>query len=217
VTVAPATTRRVVYLLRFDRVQRSAHWANAVLFGSLMFTAIPLYFGSFFGVVLPRHLIEQIHLWSGLALPLPIIISLLGPWGRSMRRDVHRVNTWTHDEVRWLRTRGRSPLQADKFNPGQKLNAVFIGAVIVVMLITGSMLQWFRFFSVSLRQGATFAHDVFAFVIFAVVIGHIAMAITHRDALRSIFKGWVSEQWAFTHAPKWLKETRDGESSVESS
>jgi formate dehydrogenase subunit gamma len=207
-TIAPATTRRVGRLMRFDRVQRVAHWANAVLFGALMLTAIPLYFGSFFGVVLPRHLMEQIHLWSGLALPLPIVISLLGPWGRQMRRDVRRANAWTHQEARWLQTLGRSPLEADKFNPGQKLNAIFIGAMIVVMLVTGSMLQWFRFFSVSLRQGATFVHDLFAFAIFAVVIGHIIMAITHRDSLRSIFTGWVSEQWAATHASRWLKESR---------
>ena len=49
--------------------------------------------------------------------------------------------------------------------------------------------------------------------IFAVVIGHILMAITHRDALRSIFKGWVSEQWAAVHASRWLTETRDGDGS----
>jgi formate dehydrogenase subunit gamma len=214
VTLAP-TTRRVARLLRFDRVQRGAHWANAALFGVLMFTAIPLYFGSFFGIVLPRHLMEQIHLWSGLALPFPIIISLLGPWGRSMRRDVRRINAWTHEEIRWLWTWGRSPLEADKFNPGQKLNAIFIGAVIVVMLVSGSMLQWFRFFSVSLRQGATFVHDAFAFAIFAVVIGHIFMAITHRESLRSIFKGWVSDQWAAAHAPRWLKESSDAEGSVD--
>jgi formate dehydrogenase subunit gamma len=212
-TVTQTTTHHVVRVMRFDRVQRAAHWANAALFGALMFTAIPLYFGSFFGVVLPRHLIEQIHLWCGLALPIPIIVSLLGPWGRGMRRDVRRVNAWTRQEIRWLQTRGRSPLEADKFNPGQKLNAIFIGAVILIMLVTGSMLQWFRFFSVSLRQGATFVHDAFAFAIFAVVIGHIIMAITHRDALRSIFKGWVSEQWAAVHASRWLTETRDGDGS----
>jgi len=213
-SIAPAT-RRVAHLMRFDRVQRTAHWVNAVLFGALMFTAIPLYFGSFFGVVLPRHLIEQIHLWSGLALPIPIIISLLGPWGRQMRRDVRRVNAWTREETRWLQTLGRTPLEADKFNPGQKLNAIFIGAVIVVMVVTGSMLQWFRFFSVSLRQGATFVHDVFTFAIFAVVIGHIFMAITHRDSLQSIFKGWVSEQWAATHATRWLKESDDAPDSLD--
>jgi formate dehydrogenase subunit gamma len=171
-----------------------------------MFTAIPLYFGSFFGIVLPRHLIEMIHLWSGLALPIPLIVSLIGPWGRSMRRDVRRMNYWTREEIRWMRTLGRSDLRADKFNPGQKLNAIFVGASILVMLVTGSMLQWFRFFSVSWRSGATLVHDVFAFAIFFVVIGHVVMALTHRDALRSIFKGWVSRRWAERHAPRWLEE-----------
>jgi formate dehydrogenase subunit gamma len=202
-TRAPAHTLQV---LRFDRVQRTTHWINAVLFFTLMITAIPLYFGSLFGLVLPRHVIEMIHLWSGLALPIPIIVSLLGPMGRSMRRDVRRINYWTRDEIRWLRTFGQSNLRADKFNPGQKLNAIFIGASVLVMLVTGSMLQWFRFFSVSWRSGATFVHDAFAFAIFFVVIGHVVMAVTHRDALRSIFTGWVSRSWAQRYAPRWLDE-----------
>ena len=205
ITHAPEKTLR---LLRFDRVQRAAHWANATLFFILMFTAIPLYFGSFFGIVLPRHLIEQIHLWTGLSLALPILVSLVGPWGTAMRQNVRRINFWTRDEIRWLRTFGTSRLEADKFNPGQKLNAIFIGASILVMLVTGSMLQWFRFFSVSLRSGATLVHDIFAWAIFIVVIGHIVMAVTHREALRSIFKGWVSESWAKRHSGRWLKEVR---------
>ncbi len=119
-TIAPDITRRVARIMRFDRVQRSAHWLTAALFGVLMFTAIPLYFGSFFGVVFPRHLMEMIHLWTGLALPIPVIASVLGPWGRGMRRDLRRVNAWTRREIRWLLSRGRTPLEADKFNPGQK-------------------------------------------------------------------------------------------------
>jgi len=209
-TQAPARTLRV---LRFDRVQRRVHWVNALLFFTLMFTAIPLYFGSFFGIVFPRHVIEMIHLWSGLALPLPIIISLIGPWGRAMRHDVRRINYWTRDEIHWIRTLGKSELEADKFNPGQKLNVTFVGASVLVMLITGAMLQWFRFFSVSLRSGATFVHDVFAYVIFFVVIGHVVMAVTHRDALRSIFKGWVSRSWAERHAARWLEDERSDETN----
>jgi formate dehydrogenase subunit gamma len=205
---APTKPSETLRMLRFDRVQRGAHWANALLFGVLMATAIPLYFGSFFGVVLPRHVVAQIHLWTGLALPIPIIISLLGSWGVQMRRDIRRINLWTREEMRWMRTLGESPLVADKFNPGQKLNAIFIGASIVIMLATGSMLQWFRFFPVPWREGATFVHDVFAFAIFLIVFGHIVMALTHRDSLRSIFTGWVSESWAARHAGAWLKEER---------
>ncbi len=208
-SIAATKPSETLRLLRFDLVQRSAHWANAALFGVLMATAIPLYFGSFFGLVWPRHTVAQIHLWTGLALPIPIIVSLLGPWGARMRRDVHRINLWTREEMRWMRTLGEAPLDADKFNPGQKLNAIFIGASIAVMLVTGAMLQWFRFFPVPWRQGATFVHDVFAFAIFIVVIGHIVMALTHPGSLKSIFKGWVSESWAARHAGAWLKEEKD--------
>ncbi|HEV3267477.1 MAG TPA: cytochrome b/b6 domain-containing protein [Acidimicrobiales bacterium] len=199
-----STTR----VLRFDRVQRAAHWANATLFGLLMFTAIPLYFGSFFGVVMQRHVMAQIHLWSGLALPIPIIVSLIGPWGRQMRRDVRRFNYWTRREIEWMRTLGKSTIEADKFNPGQKLNAIFIVAAIIIMLATGSVLQWFRLFPVPWRVGATFVHDVFAYAIFAAVIGHVVMALTHTESLRSMFSGWVSETWAAKHAPGWLKEEK---------
>lgn len=207
-----ATARaKTVRLLRFDLVQRVTHWTNATLFSVLIVTAIPLYFGSLFGIVLPRHTIELIHLWTGLALPLPIIISLVGPWGRAMRSDVRRVTYWTREEVRWLRALGHVRMDADKFNPGQKLNAIFIGASILVMLVSGAMLQWFRFFSISLRSGATFVHDSFAWMIVIVVVGHIFIALTHRDSLVSIFNGRISEKWARRHANRWLTELHEEE------
>jgi formate dehydrogenase subunit gamma len=76
------------------------------------------------------------------------------------------------------------------------------------MLASGSMLKWFRFFPVSWRTGATFVHDVLAFAIFIVVFGHILYALTHRESMRSMLKGWVSEGWAKRHAPGWLKEQK---------
>ena len=197
-------------LLRFDRVQRGAHWANAVLFGVLITTALPLYFGSLAGVVLRRHVVAEIHLWAGIALPLPIIVSLLGPWGTRMRTDLRRMNLWTRDEIYWLRRRGRTSVPLDKFNPGQKLNAVFTAATILVMLASGSVMQWFRFFPVSWRTGATFVHDVFAFSVVLVVVAHISIALTHRDAMRSMVRGWVTESWASRHAARWLDEERLG-------
>jgi formate dehydrogenase subunit gamma len=204
--IEPQSVSRI---LRFDRVQRAAHWANALLFGILMLTALPLYFPSLSDVVGRRALVANIHVWSGVVLPLPILISLLGPWGARMRRDLRRINVWTNDEVTWLRSLGlNAPRVVDKFNPGQKLNAIFVGGSIVVMLATGSILKWFRFFPVSWRTGATFVHDVLAFAIFAVVIGHILFALTHREAMRSMIKGWVSESWAARNAPEWLREEK---------
>ncbi len=201
-------------LVRFDLAQRVTHWCTAALFAVLMFTAVPLYFGSFFGVVLPRHVIEEIHLWCGLCLPVPFVVSLLGPWGRGMRRDARRVNYWTRQEIEWLVSLGRQRIATDKFNPGQKFNALFVVAAIFIMLATGSILQWFRFFPVPWRTGATFVHDAFAYAIFAAVVGHVVMALTHPEALRSMVKGWVTKKWAGQHAAAWSREAEDENTDV---
>lgn len=194
-------------IVRFDLVQRVAHWANALLFGICMVTALPLYFGQLERLVGRHVLIEQVHVWAGVALPLPILVSLAGPWGTRMRRDLRRINRWTDQELHWLRRLGRvEGFRGDKFNPGQKLNAIFVGGAIVVMLGTGSIMKWFGPFPVAWRSGATFVHEVLAAVIFVVVAGHVVMAVTHRDALRSMVRGWVSAAWARAHASSWLDE-----------
>ncbi len=199
-------------LLRFDRVQRAAHWTNAALFGVLVLTALPLYFPSVERVVGRHVLVAAIHVWAGVALPVPLVVSLLGPWGARMRRDVRRFNRWTRAELEWLRHLGAvDGAEMDKFNPGQKLNAVFVGAAIVLFLATGIVMNWFGLFPVGWRTGATFVHEVLAFVFVAVTIGHVVMALTHRDALRSMVRGWVSVSWARDHASRWAREELDGE------
>ena len=97
-SVVAARPRATVRIVRFDTVQRAAHWANALLFGILMATALPLYFGSIAALVGRRALVEDIHLWAGIALPVPLLVTILGPWGAQFRRDLRRINVWTKDE-----------------------------------------------------------------------------------------------------------------------
>jgi formate dehydrogenase subunit gamma len=87
------------HLLRFDRVERAAHWINATLFAILMLTALPLYFVQVEALVGRRELIAEIHTWCGIALPVPLMISLAGPWGARFRRDVRRFNVWMLEET----------------------------------------------------------------------------------------------------------------------
>lgn len=196
-------------LLRFDRVERAAHWTNAILFTVLMATALPLYFAQVEAWVGRRQLLVEIHTWCGVALPVPLIVSLAGPWGSRFRRDVRRFNLWTSEEARWLRGSGRwQTPEFDKFNPGQKLNALFFGGAIVVMLGTGIVMKWFGFFPLPWRTGATFVHDILAAAVFGAVFGHVSFAVTHREALRSMVKGWVTETWAARYAAGWLREER---------
>jgi cytochrome b subunit of formate dehydrogenase len=52
-------------------------------------------------------------------------------------------------------------------------------------------------------------HDVLALGVFIVVFGHIAFALSHRDALRSMIRGWVTVGWAKRHASGWLEEQEE--------
>ena len=82
-------------VLRFDRVERTVHWVNASLFLILIVTGAALYFTPLIALVGRRRLIEQVHLYVGLSLPLPLLLGLAGSWGRGLRRDVSRINRWS--------------------------------------------------------------------------------------------------------------------------
>lgn len=210
-----ATAGRPRALLRFDRVERTVHWANATLFLILILTGAALYFTPLIALVGRRHLIEQIHLYVGLSLPLPLLLGLAGRWGRGLRRDVSTVNRWTEEDMRWIRglvnsASGRRQAtlrpRLGKFNPGQKLNAAFVAGGGLVMLGTGSLLRWYVPFPLSWRAGATFVHNWLALIFVVLIIGHIALALADREALLSMLRGRISRKWAARHAPAWLEE-----------
>ena len=202
-------------IVRFDRVERTAHWLNASLFLILMLTGLALYFEPVMALVGRRKLVEDIHVYSGIALPFPVLISAIGYWGRGLRLDLSRLNRWIPDDGTWLRVSlaarkrregVRSQLRLGKFNAGQKLNAAFTAGAIIVMLGTGLILRWYHPWPLSWRTGATFVHDWLAIAIFVVILGHIRFALADPEALRSMFSGRISRRWARLNAPAWLDE-----------
>jgi formate dehydrogenase subunit gamma len=206
-------------LLRFDRVERAVHWINASLFLILIATGAALYFTPLIALVGRRHLVEQIHLYVGLSLPLPLLLGMAGRWGRNLRRDASRVNRWTDADLEWLhglvdtasgRRQASIRPRLGKFNAGQKLNAAFVVGGGLVMLGTGALLRWYVPFPLSWRAGATFVHNWLAVAFVLVILGHVAMAISDREALRAMFGGRISRAWAARHAPAWLDES-DGQ------
>ncbi len=194
---------------RFDRVERAAHWTTAVLFGVLMLTGAVLYAGPFSALFGRRELFRQVHTYAGLLLPAPVLLALVSRRGAQLRRDLGRLNRWSRDDARWFRRRNRARpgrLDLGKFNPGQKLNATFFGAAILVMLATGSIMRWFEPFPNDWRTGATFVHDWFALGIWLAVLGHIYFAIRDPIALRGMTRGDVTPYWARTERPAWYRE-----------
>ncbi len=201
-TAAPAR------LVRFDRGERVLHWANAVLLLTLLATGSALYIPFVSEAVGERQVVLAIHVYAGVALPVPLLLTIAArKWGARFRADARRLNRWTADDRRWLRTRGRDPrVRNGKFNAGQKLNAAFTLGTIVVMLATGLIMRFPNHFPLAWRTGATFVHDWVYLAAFVVVTGHVLVALNDPDSLRSMVGGWVPGVWAARHAPRWFEE-----------
>ena len=194
-------------LQRFDGAEMALHWVNAGLFAVLIVTAAVMYFGPLTALVGRRALVRYLHVVTGLALPFPVLAARLGPWRQAFKADVAALARFDDDDRRWLRSLGRAKgVRMGKFHPGQKLNAAFILGSIVVMLATGVVMHWFRFFPVEWRTGATFVHDWLAITLAVVILGHLKMAFADPDARRGMWHGWVPTIWARRHRPKWYEE-----------
>ncbi len=201
---------RVGLLARFDKVERAVHWTNATLFAILVLTGAALYFTPLIALVGRRELVERIHLYAGIALPVPLIIALSGSWGQALRRDIRRFNRWSEADRRWLRVmfqekprrnHTRAQLRTGKFNAGQKLNAAFTVGGGLVMLASGLLLRWYRPFPLSWRAGATFVHNWLAVLFVVVITGHVLMALSDREALKAMLFGRISRVWAASSRP----------------
>ena len=165
-------------------------------------TAAALYLEPIAEIVGRRALVVQIHVWSGLALPVPV---LLGLASRAVRSDYRLLNRWTRVDREWLRRRDRrtAGLPVGKFNAGQKLNASLSAGGGLVLLGTGIVLEYGRRWPLDLRIGATFVHDWAAFAVLLLVVGHVWFAGHDQDALRGIRTGRVPVVWALREHPAW--------------
>jgi formate dehydrogenase subunit gamma len=190
---------------RFATVTRAVHWTVAFLMITCIGTAAILYNGSFALAIGHRHLVELIHVYAGLALPVPI---LLGAISAPYRLDLRRLNRFTPGDRRWLisRTRRDGSIRVGKFNAGQKVNAALSGGAIAALLGTGVIMDFPGLTRLSWRTGATFVHDWFALAVGLLVIGHIAYALRDREALRGMRTGQVSTSWARAEHSAWAEE-----------
>jgi formate dehydrogenase gamma subunit len=193
---------------RFTVAERVTHWVNAVLFFVCIGTGAMFRFGIGQSLITDRGLARNIHVIAGLGIVVAFLVGIVGRWGRALRRDLGRFNRWSKDDVRWLRTFGGDrSVRLGKFNPGQKLNATFIGAAALILAATGAIMKWNQPFSTDLRTGADFVHGWFALFVGLSVFGHIVMALRDREALTGMVGGSVTTAWAKEHSPAWLAET----------
>ncbi len=202
-TELPVEAGRVVD--RFSGASRWVHWLSAIFTLTCIVTAAILYNGSLAVIVGHRFLVEQIHVWSGFALPVPLVVGILS---RAYRDDVRRLNGFTSRDWLWLRSRARrdGTIEVGKFNAGQKVNASLSAGSIGVLLISGVVMYFTDLAPLAWRSGATFVHDWFALAFGLLVVGHIAMATKDPYAMTGMRTGRVPLRWARREHAAWARE-----------
>ncbi|MEP7111930.1 MAG: cytochrome b/b6 domain-containing protein [Ilumatobacteraceae bacterium] len=192
-------------LIRFSCAERYVHRSVAVLMLSCMATAAILYNGFLSAPVGHRRVVKLIHVFSGFALPVPI---LLGVVSAAYRSDLRRLNRFSPADWRWLRSRNRrdTTIPVGKFNAGQKLNSALSAGAITVLLTTGILMYFPDIARLSWRTGATFVHDWFALGVGLLVLGHIRFAVRDPGSRRGMRSGSVTTSWASTRHAAWVDE-----------
>jgi formate dehydrogenase subunit gamma len=208
-TPTPARPRRrqPKTIERFDTVERIVHWVTAVLMLELLATGTILYIPSIALAVGHRGIIETLHVYSGLGLLVPLIVGVLGPWRGRLLADLRRFDRWTKADWDWFHLpQHRAGVPRGKFNGGQKAEAAFVGAGMVVMLVTGTLMRFAPASWINWQQGATLVHDVGFIAIGVGVAGHIYYALSRPEQLKAMLSGKILRSWATKNAPAWVEE-----------
>jgi formate dehydrogenase subunit gamma len=204
---------------RFNFTERGLHWTHAISFLLLLLTGCFLYFpalSELAGRLYIAHLtILDVHVALGaFYIGGPLLWWLLGD-RRALRRDLHELDVWDDDDVEFLKSplavvEGYAPPQG-RFNAGQKVNTILLGAAAIGFGVTG-VIMWqsnTHIFPAWAVQGSVNLHDILAILTAALVVGHIYLAALHpttRPGLSGMFTGIVDRDWARHHHPKWVAE-----------
>jgi formate dehydrogenase subunit gamma len=194
-------------LRRFTRAETWVHRSVTWLMGVCVATGACLYVPQLAEIVGRRRLLVTVHEYSGIAVPLPV---LLGLASRAFRADTGRLGRFFPHDWRWLRValrhRRREPSLAGKFNAGQKLYAAFATGALLIMAGTG-VIMWFpRLAPLVWRTGSTFVHDWLALAFAAGITGHVWFASIDPEARRGLRTGYVPRWWAREEHPLWRTE-----------
>jgi formate dehydrogenase subunit gamma len=178
------------YVTRFSRTERTLHWVNAVFFLLLVATGLILYLPSLSSAVGRRPLLKDVHFWGGLAwVAALVLVALLGD-RRGLARTAGELERLTHD----------------RFNVGQKVNAILTAAFTVLFLVSG-LLLWLGERDTRFRLDSTVTlHDALLLAALVLFAGHLYLAVIHpatRHSLRGMTRGSVNEDWARRHHPSW--------------
>lgn len=216
---APADVIDDTELIRFDRLERTLHWSNALFFFVLAATGAIMFFPTLSILVGRRDVVRLAHDIAGFLVVLVPVLILVSPTAEILRADLREIDRLGRDDRRWLRSGWIHDLFGDprhappqaKYNAGQKVNVILTAAATLVLFGTGMIMFFHRSFPQWLKSGAVLVHDLTAAAVVLVVLVHIVLALRDGGALRGIFTGRVRRSWADLHHPRWNRSSQPSE------
>jgi len=196
------------YIDRFSTKERVLHWFVTLAFFSLLLSGLGLYsrlftgyfnlFGSGSNAILVHKIAGVLFFFSSLIL---------------FMHNRSRVTEFNDDDREWVRSYGgylskdEVHLKVGKFNAGQKMFAVFIGAATAILGVTGLFIWLPLLFPRWIVQVSLMLHGLMFVGSIMFVVVHVYLAtIGNPGTLEAMLWGRVSRSWARHHHPKWYKE-----------
>ena len=207
---------RIRWIPKYSAMERVFHWGHTVTFLLLAMTGMVLFF-PFLGPLAQGasgEFTRLLHRAAAIAYgALPLIYIILEPRRAWMSlKSVFKVGRF---DIEWVKGMipyymfGRHEAMApqDRFNTGEKLNAVVIILGSVVFAITG-LLMWFGkgFMPIGVFQAVVILHDIAMIVTVCMFIVHFYLAVVHPlmwAGLVSMRFGVTSATYAQEHHALW--------------
>ena len=196
------------YVERFDTKERILHWFVAASFFTLLLSGLGLYstlFHGYFDLFGGGHGAIVVHKVAGVVFFFALLLLFFNHY-RDMR-------SFDEDDRAWFRALGgylsKDPehLNSGKFNAGQKIFGLFMGAATLLLGITGVINWWPQSFPRAVVQLSLLLHGLlFVLFIMMVVVHAYLTTIGNPGTLESMIYGNVRRLWARKHHPKWYKE-----------
>lgn len=203
-----------IRILRFNALERLAHWTTATAFIILALTGLNFIFGK--RMLMPLMGPESFSTWSIWAKYMHDFVS----WAFMLGVLVMLV-LWIWDnlpdryDANWLKTGGglldktnRTHPPAARFNTGQKF--IFWSVVLggIALSVSGIFLLFpFSYADVNGMQAAQYVHATVGILMVAVIIAHIYIGTLGMEgAYDAMGTGTVDLNWAKEHHSAWVEK-----------
>ena len=196
---------------RFSTSERVLHWVVTASFFTLLLSGLGLYsrlftgyfnlFGGGGNAILVHKIAGVIFFCSSIAM---FLLHL---------RD---VASFDRDDREWFAkgggylSRGEQHFNIGKYNPGQKLFALFVGIATLVLGITGVFIWSPLSFPRWVVQLSLLLHGTMFVGAIMFVVVHVYLAtIGNPGTIGAMLYGFVGRRWARVHHPKWYREVTE--------